>query len=107
MWCDRQTGNQILGVTSAQQAALLDWEVTCSRADQARAAMAGADLVVVVAGNEQHVHGREDEDRHTLALMVPDREEVVMLPQASPGQQMVLLDTITNTLFISTPRRLT
>lgn len=88
---ERQTGKLILGGTSAQQAALLDWEVTCSRADQARAAMAGADLVVVVAGNEPHVHGRETEDRPTLALMDPDRELLDLLPQAAPGSRTALV----------------
>src|SRR5699024_2329122 len=67
------------------------WEVTCSRADQARAAMAGADLVVVVAGNEPHVHGRETEDRPTLALMDPDRELLELLPQAAPGSRTALV----------------
>jgi beta-glucosidase len=36
--------------------------------DAVAAAAAGADVVVVVAGNDPHINGRETEDRRTLAL---------------------------------------
>lgn len=88
---ERQTGKLILGGTDPAQAAALSWEVTSSRTEQARAAMAGADLVIAVAGNEPHVHGRETEDRPTLALLQPDRELVDLLDEADPGARTALL----------------
>lgn len=88
---ERQTGKLILGGTDPAQAAALTWEVTSSRTEQARAAMAGADLVIAVAGNEPHVHGRETEDRTTLALMRPDREVIGLLDEADPGARTALL----------------
>lgn len=87
---ERQTGKLILGGTDPAQAARLDWEVTSARVEQARTAMAGADLVVVVAGNEPHVHGRETEDRPSLALMPPDRELLDLLREAAPGARTAL-----------------
>ncbi|MEW2630762.1 glycoside hydrolase family 3 C-terminal domain-containing protein [Streptomyces sp. NPDC048389] len=48
-------------------------EVTERGEDAVAAAAAGADVVVVVAGNDPHINGRETEDRQTLAL--PDHQE--------------------------------
>ncbi|MEU0084557.1 glycoside hydrolase family 3 C-terminal domain-containing protein [Streptomyces sp. NPDC006274] len=43
-------------------------EVTERGEDAVSAAATGADVVVVVAGNDPHINGRETEDRRTLAL---------------------------------------
>ena len=88
---ERQTGKLVLGGTAPEQAAPLGWEVTSSRIEQARTAMAGADLVIAVAGNEPHVHGRETEDRSTLALMQPDRELLDLLGEAGQDARTALL----------------
>ncbi|MDB1089681.1 glycoside hydrolase family 3 C-terminal domain-containing protein [Streptomyces sp. ACA25] len=43
-------------------------EVTARGEDAVRTAASGADAVIVVAGNDPHINGRETEDRATLAL---------------------------------------
>ncbi|MCE7080001.1 glycoside hydrolase family 3 C-terminal domain-containing protein [Streptomyces sp. ST2-7A] len=48
-------------------------EVVSRGTEEVAAAAAGADVVVVVAGNDPHINGRETEDRVTLAL--PDQQD--------------------------------
>ncbi|GAB3122009.1 glycoside hydrolase family 3 C-terminal domain-containing protein [Streptomyces calidiresistens] len=48
-------------------------EVVARGTEEVAAAAAGADAVVVVAGNDPHINGRETEDRVTLAL--PEQQD--------------------------------
>lgn len=95
---ERQTGKLILGGTSAASALLLDWTVISSRLEQARAALEGADLAIVVAGNEPHVHGRETEDRPSLQLKRSDRELLDLLTEL-PTQTRTALVIISSYPF--------
>lgn len=88
---ERQTGRLILGTSDPAQALPLTWHVTRSRADQARRVMDGADLVIAVTGNEPHVHGRETEDRPSLALSDPDRQLIDLLAEMPASARTALL----------------
>lgn len=59
-------------------------------ADAVARAAAGADVVVVVAGNDPHINGRETEDRSTLAL--PPHQEALWRAAraANPRTALVL-----------------
>lgn len=88
---ERQTGKLLLGPSDPGQALPLTWHVISSRDEQARRAMDGADLVIAVVGNEPHVHGRETEDRTSLALSAPDRRLVHLLPATGAGASTALV----------------
>lgn len=57
-------------------------------AEQAYRAMAKADAVVVVVGNDTHINGRETQDRTTLAL--PPAQERLVRAVATTGKPTVL-----------------
>ncbi|RBM05054.1 glycoside hydrolase family 3 C-terminal domain-containing protein [Streptomyces sp. PT12] len=61
--------------------------------DAVRAAAAAADVVLVVAGNDPHINGRETEDRSTLAL--PPRQEALWRAAhaANPRTALVLVSS--------------
>ena len=88
---ERQTGRLVLGGTEAAQALELSWQVRVSGLQQAREAMDGADLAILVAGNEPHVHGRETEDRPSLSLAGPDQSLVDLLGEAAPTTKTALV----------------
>lgn len=88
---ERQTGAVILGDTDAATALPLHWQVSSFGIDQAREALDGADLAIVVAGNEPHVHGRETEDRPSLGPTGPDRQLIDLLAETAPGTRTALL----------------
>ncbi|MBO1330860.1 glycoside hydrolase family 3 C-terminal domain-containing protein [Streptomyces sp. VRA16 Mangrove soil] len=56
------------GVKVADHGTVFSVEVVERGADAVARAAADADIVVVVAGNDPHINGRETEDRTTLAL---------------------------------------
>lgn len=93
--CEARTGRIMLGGFDLEGAARWEWDVVHSRAEQALEAMRGADLVIVVGGNDPHVHGRETEDRPTLSLMVPDREllELVQNNAATPRSVLLIVSS--------------
>jgi beta-glucosidase len=71
----RGTGNHVVvaadGLKVAarnEEGAVFTLETVRSGEDAVRDAAAAADAVVVVAGNDPHINGRETEDRATLAL---------------------------------------
>ncbi|GAA4528252.1 glycoside hydrolase family 3 protein [Brachybacterium paraconglomeratum] len=88
---ERQTGRLTLGTSDPAQALPFIWHVLSSRKEQARRAMHGADLVIVVAGNDPHVHGRETEDRSSLSLSTPDRELVELLSETKAHAHTALV----------------
>lgn len=88
---EHRSGKLILGGFDPQEATRWQWQVTSSRRDQAVEATAGADLVIVVGGNDPHVHGRETEDRPSLSLMEPDRELLELLQSSGTAARSVLL----------------
>ncbi|MFE6756856.1 glycoside hydrolase family 3 C-terminal domain-containing protein [Streptomyces sp. NPDC057684] len=58
------------GVKVAEQGTVFEVEYVERGADAVARAAADADVVIVVAGNDPHINGRETEDRTTLALPV-------------------------------------
>ncbi|MGK5499688.1 glycoside hydrolase family 3 C-terminal domain-containing protein [Streptomyces sp. URMC 125] len=58
--------------------------------DTVRAAAEGADVVVVVAGNDPHINGRETEDRTTLALPPQQDRLWRAAREANPRTALVL-----------------
>ncbi|MEU2061363.1 glycoside hydrolase family 3 C-terminal domain-containing protein [Streptomyces sp. NPDC013455] len=66
--------------------------VTVERGEQAVARVAaGADVVVVVAGNDPHINGRETEDRTTLLLPEHQRRLLHAARAANPRTVLVLV----------------
>ncbi|MET7541477.1 glycoside hydrolase family 3 C-terminal domain-containing protein [Streptomyces sp. NPDC005507] len=61
------------GVKVAEQGTAFQVEYVERGADAVARAAADADVVIVVAGNDPHINGRETEDRTTLAL--PDHQD--------------------------------
>ncbi|MFH9552238.1 glycoside hydrolase family 3 C-terminal domain-containing protein [Streptomyces sp. NPDC017435] len=59
-----------------------------SGADAVTRVAAGADVVVVVAGNDPHIHGRETEDRTTLRL--PDHQARLLAAARAANARTVL-----------------
>ncbi|MGW6390443.1 glycoside hydrolase family 3 C-terminal domain-containing protein [Streptomyces sp. NPDC055103] len=67
---------------------------TVERGDEAVArAAAGADLVIVVAGNDPHINGRETEDRTTLALPAHQDRLWRAAHAANPRTALVLVSS--------------
>ncbi|MFE2281507.1 glycoside hydrolase family 3 C-terminal domain-containing protein [Streptomyces sp. NPDC059454] len=60
-------------------------------ADAVTRAAAGADVVVVVAGNDPHINGRETEDRTTLRL--PAQQELLLRAARAANPNTVLVLT--------------
>ena len=88
---EHRSGKLLLGGHDPLQSTRWTWQVMSSRQDQARDAIEGADLVIVVAGNDPHVHGRETEDRAMLSLMNPDVELLELLADLPAGARSTLL----------------
>ncbi|GAA2196712.1 glycoside hydrolase family 3 C-terminal domain-containing protein [Streptomyces bangladeshensis] len=66
--------------------------VTVERGEAAVArAAAGADVVLVVAGNDPHINGRETEDRTTLRLPEHQRRLLAAARAANPRTALVLV----------------
>ncbi|MGW6159699.1 glycoside hydrolase family 3 C-terminal domain-containing protein, partial [Streptomyces sp. NPDC055144] len=61
------------GVKVAEQGTVFEVEYVERGTDAVARAAADADVVIVVAGNDPHINGRETEDRTTLAL--PDHQD--------------------------------
>lgn len=67
---------------------------TVERGEEAAArAAAGADVVIVVAGNDPHVNGRETEDRTTLALPAQQDRLWRAAHAANPRTALVLVSS--------------
>ncbi|MBB0243944.1 sugar hydrolase [Streptomyces alkaliphilus] len=64
-------------------------EVVARGADEVAAAAAGADAVIVVAGNDPHINGRETEDRLTLAL--PEQQDALWRAARAANPRTVLV----------------
>ncbi|MFJ3161065.1 glycoside hydrolase family 3 C-terminal domain-containing protein [Streptomyces kanasensis] len=58
--------------------------------DEVTAAAADADVVIVVAGNDPHINGRETEDRTTLALP-PDQDRLWRAAHAANPRTVLVL----------------
>ncbi|MET9502254.1 glycoside hydrolase family 3 C-terminal domain-containing protein [Streptomyces sp. NPDC006622] len=77
------------GVKVAEEDAEVFHLVVTERGEEAVArAAAGADVVVVVAGNDPHINGRETEDRTTLRL--PGQQERLLRAARSANPRTVL-----------------
>ncbi|CAM5259445.1 Sugar hydrolase OS=Streptomyces fumanus OX=67302 GN=GCM10018772_52460 PE=4 SV=1 [Streptomyces fumanus] len=77
------------GVKVADSGAEVFELVVAERGEDAVArAAAGADVVVVVAGNDPHINGRETEDRTTLRL--PDQQERLLRAARAANPATVL-----------------
>jgi beta-glucosidase len=59
--------------------------------DAVRRVAAGADVVVVVAGNDPHINGRETEDRTTLRLPAQQERLLEAARAANPATVLVLV----------------
>ncbi|MFJ8110762.1 glycoside hydrolase family 3 C-terminal domain-containing protein [Streptomyces sp. NPDC096132] len=77
------------GVRVAEEDAEVFEVVVVERGEDAVARVAaGADVVVVVAGNDPHINGRETEDRTTLRL--PAHQERILEAARASGRRTVL-----------------
>ncbi|MGW7052279.1 glycoside hydrolase family 3 C-terminal domain-containing protein [Streptomyces sp. NPDC054887] len=79
------------GLKVADEGDLFEWVVAERGEDAVAAAAADADVVVVVAGNDPHINGRETEDRTTLAL--PDHQDRLWRAARSANPRTVLVLT--------------
>ncbi|MFE4369049.1 glycoside hydrolase family 3 C-terminal domain-containing protein [Streptomyces sp. NPDC056835] len=79
------------GLKVAGRGTLLELVVMERGEDAVARAAAGAEVVVVVAGNDPHINGRETEDRHTLAL--PARQDRLWRAAHAANPRTVLVLT--------------
>ncbi|MEV0232761.1 glycoside hydrolase family 3 C-terminal domain-containing protein [Nonomuraea sp. NPDC050786] len=70
--------------------------------ERAEELMRDADAVVVVAGNDPHINGRETQDRTTLALP-PAQERLVCAAAAHPRSVLVLMSSYPYAVSTSIP----
>ncbi|MFH8469795.1 glycoside hydrolase family 3 C-terminal domain-containing protein [Streptomyces sp. NPDC017991] len=68
----------------------LELEITGRGEDAVAHAAASADVVLVVAGNDPHINGRETEDRTTLALPAHQRRLLDAARAANPRTALVV-----------------
>ncbi|MGW6013163.1 glycoside hydrolase family 3 C-terminal domain-containing protein [Streptomyces sp. NPDC055210] len=69
---------------------VLELEITERGEDAVAHAAASADVVLVVAGNDPHINGRETEDRTTLALPAHQRRLLDAARAANPRTALIL-----------------
>ncbi|MDF9810950.1 hypothetical protein M2266_000181 [Streptomyces sp. SPB162] len=79
------------GLKVAERGSAFTVEVISHGAEAAARAAAAADTVIVVAGNDPHINGRETEDRRTLAL--PERQEALWRAAHAANPRTVLAMT--------------
>ncbi len=81
------------GLKVAEEGDVFEVVVTGRGADEVADAAADADVVVVVAGNDPHINGRETEDRTTLGL--PEHQERLWRAAraANPRTALVLVSS--------------
>ena len=84
------SGALTTGATSREQAEPFVPRTVSAGAAQAARLAAEADVVVVVAGNDPHLNGRETEDRLDLALP-PQQEEALRAAHAANPATVLLL----------------
>ncbi|WP_404189291.1 glycoside hydrolase family 3 C-terminal domain-containing protein [Streptomyces tauricus] len=70
--------------------AVLELEITEHGESAVARAAASADVVLVVAGNDPHINGRETEDRTTLALPAHQRRLLEAARAANPRTALIL-----------------
>ncbi|PSM37916.1 sugar hydrolase [Streptomyces dioscori] len=70
--------------------AVLELELTARGEDAVAHAAASADVVLVVAGNDPHINGRETEDRTTLALPAHQQRLLDAARAANPRTALIL-----------------
>src|SRR5690606_23783560 len=87
---EHHTGALVLRTALPAGAARFAPRMLRSGADAFDAAADGADTVVLVIGNDPHVHGRETEDRPHVRLSAPDRAAAERLA-ALPGDVATVL----------------
>ncbi|MEW2302803.1 glycoside hydrolase family 3 C-terminal domain-containing protein [Streptomyces sp. NPDC006655] len=75
---------------AAEDAAVLDVIIVERGADTVARVAAAADAVLVVAGNDPHINGRETEDRTTLALP-PQQERLLRAARAANPNTVLAL----------------
>jgi beta-glucosidase len=86
-------GLMLLRSTATGQAARLRWDVVADGVTEAAAAARGADVAVVVAGNDPMIGGREARDRSTLALPASQRRLIREVTAANPRTVVVVMSS--------------
>lgn len=76
------------GLKVADQGTAFTVEITGRGVEEVAHAAAVADTVIVVAGNDPHINGRETEDRRTLAL--PERQDALWRAACAANPRTVL-----------------
>lgn len=89
--CVAADGVKVAAPDSPDEAAVFTLEVTERGEDAVARAAAGADVVVVVAGNDPHLNGRETEDRTTLRLPGHQRRLLRAARTANPRTVLALV----------------
>ncbi|MGI3198237.1 glycoside hydrolase family 3 C-terminal domain-containing protein [Streptomyces sp. GLT-R25] len=75
---------------AAQNPEILELEITERGEDTVARTAAAADVVLVVAGNDPHINGRETEDRTTLALPAHQQRLLEAARAANPRTALVI-----------------
>jgi beta-glucosidase len=87
---EHHTGALVLRSADPASAAILEPELLTTPEQEFTRITDGARTVVLVVGNEPHVHGRETEDRPHVRLSGPDRDAAERLAQL-PGDVHTVL----------------
>lgn len=90
---EHHTGALILRSAVPASGARFAVQVRESAAEAFAATVEGAETVVLVVGNEPHVHGRETEDRPHVRLSGPDREAAERLAALPDSVATILVIT--------------
>ncbi|MFE2302985.1 glycoside hydrolase family 3 C-terminal domain-containing protein [Streptomyces sp. NPDC059445] len=88
--CVAADGVKVAG-RDAREAEIFEVEFTERGEDAVARAAASADVVLVVAGNDPHINGRETEDRTTLRLPAHQRRLLDAARAANPDTALVLV----------------
>lgn len=88
---EHHTGALVLRSADPASAAILDPELLTTPEQEFTRITDGARTVVLVVGNEPHVHGRETEDRPHVRLSGPDRDAAERLAQLPDDVHTVLV----------------
>jgi beta-glucosidase len=90
---DPESGQLTASAPDAASAQSLTWHVTTDGSQQAAARARAADIAIVVVGNDPLIHGRETQDRTTIALPPSQESLVRAVHAANPKTILVIMSS--------------